>query len=304
MKQFNIKSLFFIIPIIILGVLFEFLLRVIPNDYTYKRAYLEQNKNQIETLIFGSSHAYYGLNPVYFDSKTFNVAYVSQTLDFDAKIFDKYKEQMPHLKSIIMTISYFSFFEDLYIGGEPWRIKNYAKYCDLGSSGIFEKTEILGQKFSTNMTRFFKFYIKKDSLITTSSLGWGVYDKNNNLEVSGKEAAMRHTYYNINQEITNNFVNILDSIITYCEARKINVIILTLPAYQSYRDNLNAYQLEKTIEITNNLVKKHKNCIYFNLLEDNSLSTNDFRDGDHLNESGSKKISLKINRIIEEMNEK
>ncbi len=306
MKRFCIKTFSIILPIVILGIILEFALRNIPNDYAYKKTYLDQHSDQIETLILGSSHVYHGLNPAYFDSKAFNAAYYSQTLDFDYEIFKKYEDNMPQLKTVIVTISYFSLFSSLSEGGESWRAKNYAIYCDIGSPGVFEKTEVLGQRFAINMERFAKFYLKRESLITTSELGWGTAYKSEDakdLDVTGKNAAIRHTE-KIRPEIVKANESLLDSLITFCESRNINVILITLPAYKSYRDNMNKEQQTTTLTVANNIAARHHNCVYINMLEDPSFTTKDFYDGDHLNEIGAKKFSLMVSKIVDEMNTK
>lgn len=292
MKRFNFKTLLFLLPIFILAIMLEFALRNIPNDYIFKKKYLDQNSNKIETLILGNSHAYHAFNPVYFEGNAFNAAYFSQPLNYDVKIFEKYQEQTENLKTIVISISYTSLFDDV---GERDRLKNYVKFYKIGTTSLANKTELLGRNFSENMKSFVKFYIKNLHPLTSSELGWHVSDSSmvSDLEVTGKEAAIRHTC-KIKEEVTNNLINILDSFISYCETRNINVILITLPAYKSYSDNLNEEQLKRTLEISNNFAQKHNNCIYINLLEDTSFTPEDFFDGDHLNDSGAKKISLKI----------
>ena len=308
MKRFYIKTFFFILPIIIFAIPFEFAVKNIPNDYSYKKAYLNQNSSEIETLILGSSHAYYGLDPVYFDSKTFNAAYVSQTLDYDNEIFERYKGQMVQLKSVIVVISYFSMFDVLHEGrGEGWRIKYYLRYCDIGTGGLLDKIEIFGRKLYINMGRFVKYYLLRKSTITTTELGWGTSYKSENamdLDETGKETAIRHTFNKINLENTKNIESILDSMIAFCKTKNIHVALLTLPAYKSYRDNLNNEQLKLTLDFANNIAQRHQNCTYINMLADSYFTYEDFYDGDHLNEIGAKKLSLKVNKMLEELNEK
>jgi len=47
----------------------------------------------------------------------------------------------------------------------------------------------------------------------------------------------------------------------------------------------------------------YKNCIYVNLLDDPDFIKDDFHSADHLNEAGAKKLSLKLNEIINKHNE-
>ena len=307
MKRFILKIFYFLFPIVISAFLLEIALRRIPNDYAYKKTYLDQNANQIETLILGSSHAYFGLDPIYYESKAFNAAYVSQTMDCDFEIFAKYNTHMSQLKTVIFALSYFSMFDRITQTGESWRIKNYFLYydIDLGSMVFYKKNEILGQKFAVNMDRLFKYYVKKESLTTSSELGWGASYKSEDskdLYITGKEAAKRHKSV-IDPLMVSNYADLLDRLVGLCSQRNIQVVFITLPAFQSYRENLDSEQLDITFTIANDIAQKHENCSYINLLADTSFIDEDFYDGDHLNEIGTKKLSLMVNKIIEKIEE-
>ena len=72
MRKFSIKTLLFVVPILLLAVIIEIFLRLIPNDYLHKKKYLDAHSCDIETLILGSSHSFYGIDPNYFSNNTFN----------------------------------------------------------------------------------------------------------------------------------------------------------------------------------------------------------------------------------------
>ena len=128
MNKFIQKSLLFCAPVLIFMLIMELLLRNIPNDYSYKKNYLDQHSNEIETLFLGSSHAYYAINPEFIHSTSFNAAYFSQSLDYDIEILKKYYKQSIKLKYIVVPIDYLSLYNRLETGVESWRIKNYIIY--------------------------------------------------------------------------------------------------------------------------------------------------------------------------------
>ncbi|WP_396198942.1 hypothetical protein [Flavobacterium sp.] len=107
MKKFWLHILKIIVPIFIFFLVLEIALQKIPNDYQLKKSYLDQNASKINTLILGSSHTYFGINPEYFSKQTFNAAYVSQTLDLDKELLHHYKDKLTNLETVIIPISYF-----------------------------------------------------------------------------------------------------------------------------------------------------------------------------------------------------
>ena len=306
MRRFIIKIILIFFPIFLSGIFLEFLLRTIPNDYKFKKEYLDKNASAIETLILGSSHSYFGLNPDYFSSKTFNASHVSQSLNYDLEIVRKYQDKFQNLKTIILPISYFSLFGKLEESSESWRLKSYNIYYGMYSSiSLMDYSEVLSNRFDVNIERIVSYYKHGDSALSCSKLGWGLtYNSKNakNLIETAKTAAKRHTKDNINSEESQKTFNenilILNAIIQWCEKNNVNVMFLTLPAFETYRHELNHEQLQITINTISEICSKHENCIYENLLSDPNFVATDFYDADHLSEIGAKKISILINERI------
>lgn len=308
MKKFVTKSIFISLPILIIIILMEILLRNIPNDYRYKKEYLDLHAAEIETLILGSSHASYAFNPQFFTSKAFNASHISQTLDYDVKIFNKYKAQFKNLKTVVLPISYFSLFYILKEGPEPWREKNYAIYYDIdGSNTLQGHSEVACHRINLNLGRIYFYYFRGISFMSCSSLGYGLreYFPKQNLEESGKIAAERHGNSNGKdiKKITEDFaakMKLLRNFINECRAKNVKVIFLTPPAYSSYYENLNQKQLNETVQASTQLDEENDNVIYFNLLKDSRFKRDDFENADHLSEKGAEKLSKIINnKIIE-----
>ena len=305
MKKFIIKSILFLIPVLLFTIFLENLIRSVPNDYSIKKEYLDKNSAKIEVLILGSSHTYFGIDPEYLKLKSYNCAYISQSVDYDFEILRKYKTRLKHLKYIVIPIDYFSLYSRLEEGTEKWRIKNYNVYYNVNSSGPFKLSnhfELLNGKVSDNIMRVNLYYKEhKNDNITCNGSGWGtIYKSENslNLTETGKAAAKRHTikiqdniYYQEN-------IKTLKSIIQLAEEINAKVIFITSPAYKTYTANLEPNQLKGTIGFMNKTAKDNRNVMYYNLLEDKSFIDKDFYDADHLNEIGAKKLSLKIDHII------
>lgn len=298
MKKFLFHLLKIILPILFFFLVLEIAIRKIPNDYQLKKAYLDENAAEINTLILGSSHTFYGINPEYFSKKTFNAAYVSQSLDLDYEILKKYNSELKKLKTIVIPISYFSLFETLESDVEKWRIKNYVMYYGIENNYQFTANfETLNNDIKENVKKTIKHYILNTSFITTSNLGWGTnFNSKNKKQLKGEVTAKKHTAKNFDLYKEN--LNTLHKIITLCKKNNAKVIFITTPTHESYYRNLNKMQLEKTTKTILDLVNKNSNCVYLNLLNSESFSSEDFYDADHLNEMGAKKLSLYLNKSI------
>jgi len=308
MKRFILKTVLLILPIVILAVVMEYSLRQIPNDYVHKKNYLDKHAGEIQILFLGSSEVYFGLNPVYFPPNTFNASHISQSLDLNLAILNKYQNQFDSLKIIVLPISYFTLFNNLESSEESWRLKNYTLYYGMEGKSLKNYSELLSNKFSINLRRLYEYYFQNKSEITGSKLGWGTTFKSENavdLQESGKIAAQRHTFSNIFSEKTVKIfeenLKILNSFSAFCNQRKIKLIFLAPPAYYTYRENLNAEQLNKTVETMNDFVRNHPNTYYFNWMDDPDFVAKDFFDANHLNEIGAEKLSKKLTREIDSL---
>jgi hypothetical protein len=300
MRKFISQLILFTMPILVLGLLTEFLLRKIPNDYVSKKEYLDKNSDDIKILFLGNSHAFYGVNPEFVSLKSFNASHISQSLDFDYEILKKYKNHWSSLKYIVIPISYFSLFSRLETGIESWRVKNYTIYYGINSTtDYFNYSEVLSNKIALNFNRLNAYYLDGNSGITCSNLGWGLnYSSKDSrdLKETGISAAKRHYMYN---DMTFNWnANIIKSIIEFANVRNVKILFYSPPAYFTYSEILDHKQLNETFKYMSSVDAKYENVKYHNFLYDSTFIATDFFDADHLNEIGAKKFTLKINTLI------
>lgn len=300
MRRFMTKCFLFILPVLALIALAEYLLRKIPNDYNLKASVFRQQAGDIETLILGASYAYYDLNPAYFRTKTFNGGYLAQTLDLDAALFDKYGAGMTRLKCVVIPILDMSFFRKLDHSDESWRIKNYPIYYQLYTTArIPDYFEVLSLPFSINRNRLVSWYIHKKVNLSSTPLGYGArFDTASGeyLQTTAMTAIQRHTltdlsYYPLEKRS-------LQQILDACRDRQIRVILFIPPVCEAYGSKIAPRQLSATIQTCEYFQKTYSNVSYFNFLRDTSYKENDYFDADHMNVTGAKKLSLKIDSII------
>jgi hypothetical protein len=302
MKKFVLQTAYFLIPLTVIAIIVEVSLRSIPNDYTLKQNYWNNNVEQIENLILGSSHAYYGLNPEHFTDPTFNAAYVSQSLDFDLMLLNKFGGQMKALKNIVLPVSAFTFFADPENNLEAWRSKNYVVYYNLtqASTKYTDYSELLSQPLKDNLERLYNYYYQNEATTASSALGWGAnYLSQQSLDLieTGKTAAQRHSVEQLkslkNKRLFEYNQGLLTALLSWCQKNDVQLILFTPPAFESYRQALNPLQVQMTISTAKSYAAA-EGCLYLNYFGDPAFTENDFFDADHLADTGAKKLSKMI----------
>ena len=307
MKRFLIKTFLLLLPIGVIAISMEFMIRNIESDYIFKNNYLDNHSEEIQILILGSSQAYFGINPDYFPQNTFNACHASQTLDLDYEILRKYQNKLNKLKVIIIPVAYHTLWGKLENSVESWRIKFYAIYYGIDTKSWMNNYELLNGKLGVNINRISNYYIKKDREIYVSEFGWGTgFDTliSVNLEESGKYRALSHTsdiHSKEKMKVFSENLDILNSFSEFCNSNDVKLLLVTTPVFYSYRENLNEEQLNTMVDTMNDFATKHNNCIYLNWHDDSDFIAEDFHDADHLSGKGAKKLSEKLVQYIDSL---
>jgi hypothetical protein len=266
--------------------------RSLPNPYKTKDSFMRNHGSEVETLILGSSHAYFGITPEFMDDHTFNLANSSQNYEYDYYLFSQYSPQCKNLRRLILAISYFSFFSKPYEETDAWdRVINYNIYMGL-------KRDMLEPKYHFELFNPVVFVGKIKAALhhnvrNCDSRGWGTdYTAQSRMtdrfENIGIEAAKRHTMNTWEYRERN--LGYVVRMIEYCKEHDCQVIFVTTPCHQTYADHLNKSQYNEMIRLTHNLSTKY-DIPYLNYFDDSRFDENDFWDADHLDNVGAEKFS-------------
>lgn len=291
MRSFIIKGLLFISPIIALFIIGECLARIAPNEYKYKEAWMREHGNDVRTLVFGSSHGYYGISPNDLGEDAFSLANVSQTIAYDEYLLRRYQHR--NLKNIIIPISYFTMIAGDLENGEEWYraifYKLYMGYPKHSDFSIYNFEIFSFQSYKAKITSIFE-----KSQPKYDEKGWGTSytldrkDKENWDKSISIKAAQRHTKDDFSR--LNQNYNYLKYMARYCRNNGIRMILVTTPVWKSYYIHLK----KKQLNVMSSSIKKlanEENVEYHNYLCDPRFVEDDFYDGDHLSNVGAKKFS-------------
>lgn len=303
MKNFLLKSLgFFLLLVLVFGG-FEWALRRIPNDYNYKATYYRHHDKEIKIWNVGSSHAYYGINPDYFEKTAFNGAHVSQSLDFDLKLLRKYIRRMDSLEVFILPVSYFSLFSRLEKGAEAWRCINYSEY-PLAQFGLRKNLRIFGDQAAFDRAKEALKGSRNDRSCLDNGMGSAFRYENRYVQLDSIAAvsAARHKK-SLHRKIMAQNESYIKQMARLCQKHQTKLILLSTPVHQSYYQLLDSTQLAITRETCHRIAADFPHCHYLDWMQDERFVTEDFFDADHLNHQGAIKLTQYLNDFIRDFSE-
>lgn len=299
MKKFLITLLAFFIPVLCVLAGLEYLVRKVPNEYQYKAEWMEKNADRVETLILGTSHAFYGINPSYLGPNAFSLAASAQSLQYDEFLFFKYAPKCKNLKTVILPISYFTLFSgDMEDDSEWWRAINYKVYMDCPYHSSFSKYNFFisnSEPFRAKLTKI----IKGNTIIECDSLGFGypIYRKSTpTLDEASVATWVKHHTAKDFSCVEKNKRHIF-KIVEYCKTNHIRLVIVTTPTWKTYYERLNPPQLDVMKEYISQLTSQN-NAIYLNYMQDVRFIATDFTDCNHMSCDGAVKLSNIIKKEL------
>ncbi len=303
MKSFYSKIVLFLLPIFLVWIATEVFYRNVENNYIFKTERLQVEKNRIETLVLGDSHAFFGINPDYFSTYTYNLANVSQSLYFDKLLLEKYIDSLPKLRTVVLNISYFSLSLADDTGEDKWRKYFYQQQMkvDVPSISVWDPRQYslaLSRRFGQSV-ELFKEYAVKGTLVSSYPNGYGMQDASNIVtdKVSiSRLISKKHEDHSL--DFRKNTKR-LEQLITMCEKRNINLILVEMPVYKTYYGLLNLRKKKQISATLSRLEKKYRGVRYFNFSQDARFTDSDLRDADHLTNEGAVKFSKILNGIME-----
>lgn len=307
MKKFFKYCMLFMLPVLMVAAPLEYFIRQVPNSYKYKYEWMQKNAENVETLIFGSSHTLYGIRPQYLDGKAFNMANVNQELAQDWFLLNYWKDRYKKLKTIIVPVSYYPtwFSPGLEYGGEEYRCRYYKIYmdCDLYTDFSFSYNMELSD-YRTAKQKIDKL-LSGDKDTEYDVYGWSkrylLSNKNHKTWSDGSEAenaVRRHKAKGFDNEEKN--YGYMSEIAKFCKKYNIQLVLVSTPCWQTYHERLDKAQLLEANRVTRRFVEEF-NVPYLDYFNDKRFEADDFFDSNHLSDIGAVKFTKILNEDLKKL---
>lgn len=292
MKKFLRQTAVFSSIIIVILIIGELAVRNLPTSYSYKDKWIRANGSKVSTLVLGSSHTYYGLHPEILGDSVFNLANISQTPEYDLALLEQYLPMMPNLRRIIMPISYFTFSDPEIEKGDEWMLANrYKIHMHLPMHSDFSIYNLEITDFDSYKGKLKNLILKEPSNICDSlgfGLGFNLRSRNAQWKELGPGRAAKHTVSTPGRHTE--VMETLDGIMTTAKRHNAEVVLITTPAWSTYKEALDSLQLAEMYGGIDRIIRD-SNTGYYDFLNDRRFMDQDFYDPDHLSDVGAEKLS-------------
>ena len=299
-QRFFIKAVVFLAPIALLVIFLEWKLSFIRTSYRYKQELIKVKGADVQTVIFGTSHALYDFDPRQFSSLGLNLANTSESLEIENQLLEKWLSRFPRLKILVINLSYFSFEYRLY--GQEDDYRNFFYVREYGISGDGGPLSFIDLRrwsyiatFGPVVTRqIVSSGFRKDYATEINEFGWFDSGKSNqpHLEINERAGRSRAEYHSseTNVDMTSRTLNALRAIANQAQANGIITVFCRAPAYKTYTKYLSPDILSR-FEKNMQGIQMEFGLKYIDYLKDGRFSLEDFYDNDHLNPLCAKKFS-------------
>lgn len=307
MKNFIFNTLAFFIPIILLILLIEIYLANYSSTFQQKSNYFNENKNEIELLILGSSHNQTALNPAHISKKkAANLAFGGQGLELDYLLLKKNILETQKLNIIVLELSYHSLehsnppnYHRNNLYKRFYNINNFNRPTTLMDNSIFFSNPLLYLGYlnpfvEKEIMNKYGFVTKNNSKDDNSNrfknLNYNtkiIDNDSNNIFITRSKTEDLKAY--------NHNIKIFSKMVDLSYEYKKEIIIISPPVYNSYYKNMLKSKINRRKKFIENLQKKHPKIIFLNFENEESFNVFDFKNEDHLNPKGAEKFTKMFN---------
>ena len=273
----------------------ECFIRHQPNASKAKHEYLMQHSREVDVLVLGSSHTYYGIKPQLLSAKAYSAAQVSQTLTYDDYLLHHYP--FDQLKWVIVPISDFSLYEEIESSSSWFLANRYRIYMDCD---IHSRLSVYGWE----LTAFRSYCEKLRQLWETPHMQWSPWGQGLEYTVENKASDWDNGELRAAQNAYTDFshapeaIRHLEHMANLCAARRARLLLVSTPLRESYRHHQHPAQLDDTHRHISRFLHHHPQCLYLDFRQDPTFTADDFYDSDHLTTQGAAKLTLKIKQAM------
>jgi len=298
MRQVWLRFLGFCLPLALGWAGLEWGLAQVPNSFSVKRDGLRALSSEVDTVILGSSEAFFGISPHHLSGTAFNLANSAQTPYYDYEIMQRVLPELPRLRRAILQFDYVTLYAELYDHTDSWRQYGYYQewhiplqrpidYLDVrlfSRAGLYKTLSALmawGKGVRMNFASCVDDRGWCQAADDWTRAGLGADEARGMLD--GQQINMHDEHLPANAAV-------LERLIAMLRGHGIEVAIVIMPVCPSYQAVMNHATWERAQGVAEGLAHKY-GARYLNFEHEPRMAAGDFNDVNHLSAHGATRFS-------------
>ena len=304
LKRFVRPVVLFFIPVVIIATVLELMVAKIPSTYSLVGEQLEEEAENIEVAVFGSSQIKNSINPEFLTKNTLNISSSAQHHNTDYKLLQGVVDRLPNLKTVVFELSY-GHLEVPHNSKYYWKRPVFLKYYGINtfdrattpadsllymSHPGFFTTQLFDQYLRDSLPAFNRFGFDTGNYKGRfKRLGFDVDSiMRDPLNISRRES-LKILEYN-----TSYFKEMLD----FCYDRGLSVVIISPPTFANYSEKRDLNTLQRRDSVLAELKVNYPGLRVLIAETDKRYLVTDFRNGNHLNPDGAEKFTKQLDSLL------
>lgn len=311
MKQFLKKILIFSVIVIVIFVAYELLLLLVPNEFSYKKDYIEKHKDELRILVLGNSHLADCIDCSLLGEGAFNAAQPGRSSYYDLQLLKEYLGQMPKLECVVMPYSYdYQYWGHLHEEKHEVRFNTYRcmylKY--MGYTYLdgewWHWSEILNSNYDHCGRLFGSLYKPLSELTMCDSLGIELdasYDTRGDDWMTKQLPEITPLVDSTEQRLNyQDNVKIYSEMVALARDHNTRLIFVAMPIYKTARERVSRQRLDEMNEFIAMLKRINPDIEFYDFIDDKRFVERDYYNSIHLNNTyGAQKFTPLLREIIE-----
>jgi hypothetical protein len=314
-RRLGLRLVFFCLPIVLAGGALEWWAARVPNVYSLKRERLASCANEVDTLIIGTSGAFYGIAPQKLSGSAFNLAYPAEDMYQYDGVATKVLPLLPKLKRVIIQIDYpVLFYSPLPKTEQSLRQYAYEQECSIPPAQLQDRLDSsmwsrltlrtpayylsLLRKSVQGWMRNGRFVVDDSELDEIDNRGWMIKKEVADLSPALAEERLAWDDTEMNAENESDNVFHLDHLLSMLRQRNIEADFVTLPVWHNYKEGMKPGYWSETQRVVAQRTNNYS-VYYYSYLSAPQLESQDFFfDINHLNARGAIRFTELLNSAM------
>jgi hypothetical protein len=307
----------FCLPIVLSWAALEWWAARVPNLYSCKRERFESLAKELDTLVLGSSSAFYGIDPRLLPGSAFNLAAPSEGLYETDGLVTRVLPGLPKLKRVIINVNYLTIFDRIQVSGEGWRQYCYEQEWKIPPEQVKDRLDSsMWSRLALRTPHFYlhllvkgvegwirngKFACVPPEIDSLDDLGWWhpAHQVHAAPDLSRAEARFELDYQNkrLTMEDEPEIIAHLDHLLSTLRQRNIQVVFVTTPVWHDFMEGMRPKYWTETQRV----VAQRTNAVsvwYYSFLSAPQFGPQDFADVTHLSPRGADRFTEVLNSVL------